>query len=189
MFYLDSFLNYHDLRHSERTEVVYLYFAAVPDGQWTWLIVVTTCAIIPSAFFVLIELLRQTHSEEEERKSPVENVAEGWCLELLVLAWVPTVMLATAPGGAASLIGNSYFCTWSLMVVLLETCVWYVHDLRQEFHDALRDQPRAYQNQQRRVFMETKQIQQAAVVTPVVEPRPSRLRTWSNISSGGLDRR
>jgi hypothetical protein len=181
--YLDLFLNYGQLGGGDhRANSVYLYFASVNDVQWTWLLIIASFTILPSAFFVLIELFRDSRSRT---KGQAENILEGISLSLLGLAWIPTVMVATAPGGAASLIGNSYFLTWLLIVFLLETFVWYVHDLRKEFHHSLREKSQAYQDHQRRVYERTKEIQKAAAAAAALSNQNSRHNTFNTGDAAG----
>lgn len=91
-------------------------------------------------------------------KGPLENILEGFCLLLLVLAWIPTVVVATTPGGAASLVGNSYFLTWMSTVFVMETFIWFVHDLRKGVHSALQVKEREYQKFQTEVVQKSRAL-------------------------------
>ena len=44
--------------------------------------------IIPSLFFVLVELFRPTKENDKSIKSSCENISEGICLLILVLMWI-----------------------------------------------------------------------------------------------------
>lgn len=79
---------------------------------------------------------------------------------MLALAWIPTVMIATTPRGAASLIGNAYFCTWINTIAVCEGLVWFIHDKRRETHELLHRKRQAYIRRQERVMEETLEIQQ-----------------------------
>lgn len=92
-------------------------------------------------------------------KGPLENILEGFCLLLLVLAWIPTVIVATTPGGAASLVGNSYFLTWMSTVFVMETFIWFVHDLRKGVHSALQVKEREYQKFQTEVVQQSRALE------------------------------
>jgi hypothetical protein len=80
-------------------------------------------------------------------------------LVLLVLAWIPTVIIATSPGGAASLVGNAYFCTWINTVFVMETFIWFVHDLRKGVHSALQVKEREYQKFQQQVLSKSRALE------------------------------
>ena len=82
-------------------------------------------------------------------------------LLLLVLAWIPTVILATTPGGVASLVGNSYFFTWATTVFVLETGIWWIHDWRKRIHFILQQQEREYETIKAQVLEKTRQQQRA----------------------------
>jgi hypothetical protein len=114
----------------------------------------------PAALFVLIELFRETKEDgKNQTKSVGETIFEGVCFVLLVLAWIPTVIIATTPGGAASLIGNAYFFTWILVIFVVEGSVWFIHDVRKEQHRMLREKEEEYLKRQRKVLEQTRSIQ------------------------------
>jgi uncharacterized membrane protein len=132
----------------------------VPEGQWQWLVIIATFTVIPAVFFVLIELFRETKADgSNEEKGQIENILEGFLLLILVMAWIPTTMLATTPGGAASLIGNAYFFTWLLVIFILEAFVWFVHDQRKRLHLALKEKTNEYHDKQREVLQITRELQ------------------------------
>ena len=96
--------------------------------MWAWQIIITVFTIAPSIFFLATELFRETKiGSDSHEKGKCENLVEGIILLLLVLAWIPTVLIVTTPGGAASMIGNAYFFTWLLVIFIIETAVWHVH--------------------------------------------------------------
>ena len=73
---------------------------------------------------------------------------EGLVLCLLVLAWIPNVVVATTPGGVASLVGNAYFFTWLGTIFVMETAVWWVHDWRKSIQSQLEQQEMDYRKVQ-----------------------------------------
>jgi len=137
------------------------HFAGVSMGQWQWLIIITVFTILPAIVFVLIELFRETKADGSSvAKTRTETIIEGICFLALVLAWIPTVMIATTPGGAASLVGNAYFFTWLLTIFVFEGFIWFIHDKRKETHYALKEKEDEYRNQQMKVLANTLKIQQ-----------------------------
>lgn len=136
------------------------HFDEVSNGQWHWLIIVAVFTFCPSVVFVLIELFRETKADGSTAvKSKTEAMIEGICFLTLILAWTSTVMIATTPRGAASLIGNAYFFTWLMSIFVLEGFIWYIHDKRNETHYALKEKEEEYQQRQRKVLEQTKAIQ------------------------------
>ena len=81
-----------------------LFYGDIPKSQYQWLIFVASVSLVPSAGFVFIEIFRNSDSTE---KSTSESVLEGISLLCLLLAWVPCVIVATTPGGFASILGKS----------------------------------------------------------------------------------
>jgi len=138
-----------------------VHFNRVGDGQWQWLIIVTVFTFCPALVFVLVELFRETKADGSNAdKSQSEIVVEGICFLLLAVAWIPTVMIATTPRGAASLIGNSYFFTWLLTIFVFEGLIWMIHDKRKETHRALKEKEAEYKRQQLKVLEKTREIQE-----------------------------
>jgi hypothetical protein len=103
-------------------------FQQVPKSQWEWLITAAIFTFFPALAFVLMELFRNVTADGRSIKPHVENIAEGIVLVTLCVAWIPTVIVATTPGGAASLAGNAYFFTWLLVVFLFEGIYVYECD-------------------------------------------------------------
>lgn len=137
------------------------HFNKVGDGQWQWLIIVTVFTFCPAVVFVLVELFRETKADGSNAdKSQSEIVAEGICFLVLAVAWIPTVMIATTPRGAASLIGNSYFFTWLLTIFVFEGLIWFIHDKRKETHRALKEKEAEYKRQQLKVLEKSREIQE-----------------------------
>ena len=136
------------------------HFNAIGHGEWQWLIIVAVFTIFPSLLFILIELFRETKADgSSTAKSNTEVFIEGICFLTLVLAWIPIVMVATTPKGAASLIGNAYFFTWLMTIVVFEGFIWFIHDKRTETHYALKEKEEEYHRLQRGVLEQTTSIQ------------------------------
>ena len=49
------------------------------------------------------------------------------------------------PGGAASLLGNLYFTTWSTLFSVIGTLIWYVRDWRQMILDVIEEKQQEYE--------------------------------------------
>jgi hypothetical protein len=109
-------------------------------------------------------VVRPIITVSNDGKGACENITEGICLFVLVVAWIPSVVIATSPGGIASLVGNSYFFTWATSIFVAETMVWWVHDWRKNIHSLLAKQAREYQQKQKQVLKKSLQIQQRAAI-------------------------
>lgn len=107
-----------------------------------------------------MELFRDVTADGRSEKPSVENIAEGIVFAILCVAWVPTVIIATTPGGAASLTGNAYFFTWLLVVFLFEGLVWWIHDYRLEIHHELKKKAMEYKQRQKEVLETTMKLHQ-----------------------------
>lgn len=159
IWYLDLWKNHKQLNRVEE-RLILEHFRGVSQGQWQWLIVVTVVTFLSSIVFVSIELFRETKPDGTiQKKSHTEVVIEGICFLFLDLAWIPTVVIATTPRGAASLIGNSYFFTWALTIFVTEGLIWFIHDKRKETHDLLKQKEAEYQKTQKRVLHDTQRQQ------------------------------
>jgi hypothetical protein len=169
------------------------HFESIGNGQWQWLIIVVVITFIPSVVFVLIELFRETKAHGSTApKSSTEVFLEGVCFLTLISAWTPTVMIATTPRGAASLIGNSYFTTWLMSIFVCEGLIWFIHDKRNETYYALKVKEEEYRRRQRRVLEQARAIQQRheeGDLPPVQEPegrsRSGRTHTESFDANDG----
>lgn len=132
-------------------------YKSVPQSQWEWLIFATGFTMLPSIGFVLVEIFRETKPGEDKNTKPEwETIMEGFILLILFLIWIPSVIIATTPGGAASLVGNAYFFVWSSTVFVVDTCVWWIHDWRRRVLTIIKDQERAYRNIQQDVLERSK---------------------------------
>jgi hypothetical protein len=85
-------------------------------------------------------------------KSEWETILEGIVLGLLALAWIPSVIVATTPGGVASFVGNAYFFTWLCTIFVMETSVWWIHDWRKRIQSQLEQQEVDYRKIQQEVL-------------------------------------
>ena len=136
------------------------HFNQIPEIQWQLIVTLIVFTIAPAAAFVLAEICRQTKPDgSNEEKSRAENMVEGICLLLLVLAWIPSIIWVTAPDGAASLVGNAYFSSWILVIFVAETGVWFVHDLRERIHQSLERKQMEYREKQRQVVERARALQ------------------------------
>jgi hypothetical protein len=137
----------------------------VGEAQWVWLLFVASVTIPFAAGFVLVEIFRENKEGTSREKSQLETVLEGITFLLLVLAWIPSVIVATAPGGVASLVGNTYFFIWSTAVFVMETAVWWVHDWRKRIHHRLQVQLDEYHKIQKGVLASSREVARASVGT------------------------
>lgn len=121
-FHLFTMRNSHRLRISLILRSFLLgLLNRVPLGQWQWLVTLIVFTFAPAILFVLIELFRDIKPDGTNAEKPkLENYIEGAIFLLLSLAWIPSVGVATTPGGMASLIGNAFFFTWILVVFVFE---------------------------------------------------------------------
>jgi len=154
--------NYQDDDSSGSRRGVITHFENIGDGQWEWLLFVTAFTIPCAVGFILAELCRGTVDGQQQEKREWETILEGFVLCLLVLAWIPTVIVATTPGGVASLVGNSYMFTWGATVFVLETSVWWIHDWRKRIHTILEQEQETYEKIQQRVLEQSRANQLVA---------------------------
>lgn len=106
-----------------------------------------------------MEIFRATKDEDTRHQRSI-NAMEGSCFFFLAIAWIPTVMVATTPGGPASLIGNAYFSTWLLVIFVFEGLVWFIHDMRQRIHNSLKEKQEEYRVKQQQVLEESRKIKE-----------------------------
>lgn len=124
-------------------------------GIWYWLIIITSFTLLSSVGFVIMEIFRATKDENTRHQRGL-NAMEGSCFFFLAIAWIPTVMVATTPGGPASLIGNAYFSTWLLVIFVFEGLVWFIHDMRQRIHKSLKEKQEEYRTKQQQILEEAR---------------------------------
>jgi hypothetical protein len=162
---------------------------------------VSVCTFCPAVFFVAVELFRETKADGSIAiKSNLEALIEGFWFVGLTFAWIATVMIATTPRGAASLIGNSYFFTWTMVVFVFEGFIWYIHDRRKATYQALKEKQDEYRQRQEHVLQQAVEIQRkyeegVDSVTPTNQERPRRgfshefMESTSNHTRPNLSRR
>lgn len=146
-------------------------------GIWYWLTIITSFTLLSSTGFVIMEIFRATKDANTRHQRSI-NALEGSCFFFLAIAWIPTVMVATTPGGPASLIGNAYFSTWLLVIFVFEGLVWFIHDMRQRIHKSLKEKQEEYRNKQQQILEDTRKIRENA----------NSFSASSDVSSGRRER-
>eukprot|EP00549_Striatella_unipunctata_P003982 CAMPEP_0118707170 /NCGR_PEP_ID=MMETSP0800-20121206/21025_1 /TAXON_ID=210618 ORGANISM="Striatella unipunctata, Strain CCMP2910" /NCGR_SAMPLE_ID=MMETSP0800 /ASSEMBLY_ACC=CAM_ASM_000638 /LENGTH=511 /DNA_ID=CAMNT_0006609907 /DNA_START=113 /DNA_END=1648 /DNA_ORIENTATION=+ len=142
---LDLYLNWEEATLDEK--LLRDTFSNITDSHWQWLLFVTAFTTVPASCFVVIELFRS-----DLFKGEVEFWLEGVILCCLVCAWLPTVVIATAPNGAASFVGNAYFLTWATAIFVMDVAVWWMHDWRMSIHGVVEEQWKEYEMQKKQVL-------------------------------------
>jgi len=136
LFIWDIYNNWEE--GSEGNPVALYLYGNVSDVQWKWLIFICLFTSPVSLLFLLAELFRTSP------KSNTENMIEGIIVLILIIAWIPTVVVTTTYGGAASLIGNAYFFTWGCTVIAIETFYLWLKDWRRKIHQVRKEQMKEY---------------------------------------------
>jgi hypothetical protein len=154
---VDLFVNW-----SEGSAVLVAQLTPVGESQWNWLLFVASVTIPCAAGFVIVEIFREDKHEGSQEKSEWGTILEGVIFLLLVLAWIPSVIVATTPGGVASLVGNTYFFIWATTVFVMETAVWWVHDWRKRIHQQLQVQQDEYRKIQEGVLAKSREVTRAS---------------------------
>lgn len=144
---LDLYVNWEDA-----SALIKNHYVDIPPSQWEWLLFVTAFSIVPSVGFVLVEIFRETKPGiEKNNKTEWETILEGLFLLVVVIIWIPSVIMATTPGGVAANVGNSYFFVWLTTVFVVDTSVWWIHDWRKRVLTSIREQEKEYRDIQRQV--------------------------------------
>ncbi|KAG7362793.1 hypothetical protein IV203_026153 [Nitzschia inconspicua] len=138
------------------------FWGDIPKSQYELLLFVACVTLAPSSIFTFAEIFRNS-SERNSEKPSMETYAEGISLLLLTIGWIPSVIVATTPGGFASNIGNAYFFTWSTTVLVLETTVWFIHDSRGGVHKTILQKEQEYRKHQQDVLAATRKLQMEAM--------------------------
>jgi hypothetical protein len=155
-WYVDLFLN--TAQHTDRVPpTLKPFYSAIPKSQYQWLLFVATFTLLPCAVFIFVELFRESQNQV---KGNLETILEGCFLAMLSLGWIPSVIVATTPGGFASLVGNAYFFTWMTTVFVMETFLWFIHDFRASVHTALQEKEKEYKRHQQQVLAKSRAIAQ-----------------------------
>jgi hypothetical protein len=137
------------------------FWGEIPASQYEWLIFVASVTLLPATVFIFVEIFRDS-SQEASEKPPLENKLEGIALLLLTVGWIPSVIVATTPGGFASYIGNAYFFTWATAVLVLETTMWFIHDSRGGVRQMILQKEQEYRQHQKDVLEATRKLQREA---------------------------
>ena len=188
-WYLDLFLN--TAQDDGRIpETLRPFYQTIPQSQYQWLLFVAAITLLPSSVFIFAEIFRESN---EEVKGPLENILEGFVLLLLSIGWIPSVIVATTPGGFASLVGNAYFFTWLTTVLVMETSLWFIHDFRGSIHKALEEKEQEYREHQQQVLERSRQVARAYGIPlsssqqPHESPRHDHSGSSSDSSDGVQD--
>jgi len=123
--------------------------------QWGLLFYTIPVTIVPAIFFILVELFRPASTKRQ--KPDWETIMEGIILVILVVSWIPTVIVATTPGGIASDVGNCYFFLWSTAVFVMDTSIWWINDRRKRALLLLYKEQLKYHTIQQRVLEQSNQ--------------------------------
>lgn len=122
----------------------YKLYRKVNSSQWYLLLFVTSATFSISLAWVAAEIFRENVINVQNVKSDVEFYVEGLTVHIIALTWIVTVCIVTMPGGIASLIGNLYFTTWSSLISVVGTLIWFVRDWRQMILDVIEEQQNEY---------------------------------------------
>ena len=162
------------------------FYQTIPQSQYQWLLFVAAITLLPSSVFIFAEIFRESN---EEVKGPLENILEGFVLLLLSIGWIPSVIVATTPGGFASLVGNAYFFTWLTTVLVMETSLWFIHDFRGSIHKALEEKEQEYREHQQQVLERSRQVARAYGIplSSSQQPRDSPRHDHSGSRSDSSD--
>jgi hypothetical protein len=101
-WYVDVYSEYGsagDWSNGSQKTYLDFYYKNIRNAQYELLIFVAAATLLPSAAFVFMEIFRVS---SDDKKGTLETVIEAVSLFLLACAWVPTVCIATTPGGFAS---------------------------------------------------------------------------------------
>lgn len=72
-------------------------------------------------------------------------------IHILAAIWIPTIFIATVPGGSASLLGNMYFTTWGCSFSIVGTLVWWQRDWRGGIFEMIGEQQKEYEKAKRAI--------------------------------------
>jgi hypothetical protein len=132
-------------------------YEGIPNAQYQWLLFVAAFTLLPCSGFIFVEIFRES---QDQIKGNLETILEGFCLFLLCVGWIPSVIVATTPGGFAAAIGNAYFWTWLTTVFVMETFLWFIHDFRGTVHAALQEKEKEYRHHQLKILEQTRELQE-----------------------------
>ena len=165
------------------------YYEIVQSMQWEWMFFATAFTLAPAGGFVLMEIVRETKlGEDANTKSEWEIIFEGVMLLLLFVIWIPSVIVATTPGGLASLVGNAYFFVWGTTVFVVDTCVWWIHDWRRRVLTTIQEQEKKYRNIQKDVFERSRmELEEHAEQAIIIDSQPTKVDDDDSINSDSIE--
>ena len=168
-WYVDLYLNTAQDLSSIPSQLLPLY-EDIPRAQYQWLLFVAAFTLLPSSVFIFVEIFRES---QDQVKGNLETILEGFCLMLLCMGWIPSVIVATTPGGFAASVGNAYFFTWLTTVFGMETFLWFIHDFRGTVHAALQVKEQEYRQHQLQILEQTRVLQERREQEETSLPPPS----------------
>lgn len=176
LFVLDVYRHWEDA--TVFNPYVYRLYRDVPHSQWILLLFVTCATFMLSFAWVLAEIFRENRTNVGGVKGAVEVYIEGIAIQITTIIWVVTVCIVTMPGGAASLIGNLYFTTWSTLFAVIGTLIWWVRDWRKSILDVIQEQQDEYDKAKRSIRLrEEKRLARLA--------REAREKSSDNVAQQG----
>jgi len=149
LFALDAVRNWSD--GTKDTPYANKMFSDVSNGEWQLLLWSSAGTFAISLSWTLVEIFRENKINKNNKKSDVETYVEGLSLLLLTLIWIITVFLTTIPGGAASLVGNLYFCGWGTLLSVVAANLWWVRDWREGIRKILETERADYDSIKRAI--------------------------------------
>eukprot|EP00580_Thalassiosira_gravida_P015284 CAMPEP_0201663590 /NCGR_PEP_ID=MMETSP0494-20130426/5331_1 /ASSEMBLY_ACC=CAM_ASM_000839 /TAXON_ID=420259 /ORGANISM="Thalassiosira gravida, Strain GMp14c1" /LENGTH=373 /DNA_ID=CAMNT_0048142209 /DNA_START=514 /DNA_END=1635 /DNA_ORIENTATION=- len=146
LFALDLYRHWGDESGAAYNPYVYKLYGEVREAEWSFLFTVTGVTFVVSLAWALAEIFRESRTNVGSVKSDVENYVEGLTAHVLCGLWIILVCIVTMPGGAASLLGNLYFTTWSTLFSVISTLIWYHRDWRREINKVIREEEEKYEH-------------------------------------------
>ena len=164
------------------------YYEIVQDSQWNWMFFATAFTIAPAGGFILAEITREINAGEDKNTKPEwENIFEGVLLLLLFVIWIPSVIIATTPGGLASLVGNAYFFIWGTTAFVVDTCVWWIHDWRRRVLTIIQEQEEKYRNIQKDVLERSRMELEEHAEQARIDSQPTNVDDDDSIDSDYIE--
>jgi hypothetical protein len=182
-WYVDLYINTKQNPDRVADQLEYFY-KDIPKSQYEWLIFAASATLLPSTVFIFAEIFRDSSSDSKNEKPSMETYIEGLALLLLTLGWIPAVIVATTPGGFASVTGNAYYFTWLTTIFVLETIMWFIHDSRGGVHQTLLLKELEYKQHQKNVLEATRKLQ-AEAAARCIEEEGSEGRGNGEVSGDG----
>lgn len=164
-WYVDLYINT-QINPQRLSESQQIFYGNIAKSQYQWLIFVAAASLLPAGAFVFVEIFRTSDSNDKPR---AESYLEGFALLILTCAWVPSVIVATTPGGFAAVVGNAYVFSWTTTLFVLETSIWFIRDSRSSVHQTLEQKGEEYRKHQSQVLENTRKLQEEAEAKRRVE--------------------